>query len=87
MTFIGNKIASIPSDDDHNLDHGKAEYIYSLLISIAMMLMAFQVLKGSISSLIFQKQYDFSNWLIVVCIITIIVKLVLFIYTNRLYKK
>ena len=31
MTFIGNKIASTPSDDDHNLGHGKAEYIYSLL--------------------------------------------------------
>ena len=34
MTFIGNKIANKPSDDDHNLGHGKAEYIYSLLISI-----------------------------------------------------
>ena len=38
MTFIGNKIASIPSDDDHNLGHGKAEYIYSMLISIAAMI-------------------------------------------------
>ena len=28
MTFIGNKIASKPSDDDHNLGHGKAEYIW-----------------------------------------------------------
>ena len=36
MTFIGNKISSKPSDDDHNLGHGKAEYIYSMLISIAM---------------------------------------------------
>ena len=27
MTLIGNKIASIPSDEDHNLGHGKAEYI------------------------------------------------------------
>ena len=26
MTFIGNKIASAPVDDDHNLGHGKAEY-------------------------------------------------------------
>ena len=26
MTFIGNKIASKPRDDDHNLGHGKAEY-------------------------------------------------------------
>ena len=36
MTFIGNKIASKPYDDDHNLGHGKAEYIYSMLISIIM---------------------------------------------------
>ena len=36
MTYIGNKIASIPIDEDHNLGHGKAEYIYSLLISIVM---------------------------------------------------
>ena len=47
MTFIGNKIASKPSDDDHDLGHGKAEYIYSLLISIVMFLMAFQVFKNS----------------------------------------
>ena len=23
MTFIGNKIASVPNDEDHNLGHGK----------------------------------------------------------------
>ena len=34
MTFIGNYVASKPSDNDHNLGHGKAEYIYSMLISI-----------------------------------------------------
>lgn len=28
MTFIGNKIASVPNDEDHNLGHGKAEYIF-----------------------------------------------------------
>ena len=28
MTFIGNKVASKPCDDDHNLGHGQAEYIY-----------------------------------------------------------
>ena len=36
FTFIGNKVASVPKDDDHNLGHGKAEYIYSMLISIIM---------------------------------------------------
>lgn len=35
MTYIGNKIASKPKDDDHNLGHGKAEYIFSMLVSIS----------------------------------------------------
>lgn len=87
MTYIGNKISSKPSDEDHNLGHGKAEYIYSMLISISMILMAMFVLKDSFISLVKGKTYDFSIWLIVVCLITIIVKLFLFLYTNKVYKK
>lgn len=87
MTYIGNKISSKPSDDDHNLGHGKAEYIYSMLISISMILMAMVILKDSFISLINGKTYDFSIWLIVVCIVTIIVKFCLYMYTNKIYKK
>ena len=87
MTYIGNSIASKPCDDDHNLGHGKAEYIYSMLISIVMFLMAVFILKDSVSSIINNDKYHFSIWLIPVCIITIITKLSLFIYTNLLAKK
>lgn len=87
MTFIGNKIASIPSDEDHNLGHGKAEYIYSMLISIIMILMSLVVFKNSIFSIFKPINYDFSIWLIIVCIITIITKFILFIYTNKISKK
>ena len=87
MTLIGNKIASKPKDEDHNLGHGKAEYIYSMLISISMLLMSLKVLSTSAMSLIKRPNYNFSVWLIVVCIITIITKLALYLYTNHLYKK
>ena len=87
MTFIGNKIASIPRDDDHNLGHGKAEYIYSLLISIVMILVSLFTIKDSIFSLIYKGVYKFNIFLIIVCIITIVVKLLLFLYTNSIYKK
>ena len=87
MTYIGNQIASIPSDDDHNLGHGKAEYIYSMLISIAMILMGLFVFKDSINSIFNHSKYQFSIWLVIVCIITIITKLCLFIYTDKLSKK
>ena len=87
MTFIGNKISSIPRDDDHNLGHGKAEYIYSLLISIIIIYMSYKVFKDSLISIINKTEYQFSYFLIIVCIITILTKLSLFIYTNRISKK
>lgn len=87
MTFIGNQVASKPSDDDHNLGHGKAEYIYSMLISIAMILMGLFVFKDAFLSIFNNSKYEFSIWLIVVCIITIITKFSLFIYTDRISKK
>ena len=52
MTFIGNQIASKPRDDDHNLGHGKAEYIYSMIISVTMIFMSLIILKDSFISLI-----------------------------------
>lgn len=87
MTFIGNKIASEPDDDSHNFGHGKAEYIFSLFISIAMMIVSFKLLYDSVNSLINQSKITFSWFLVIVCIITIITKLFLFLYTNRLSKK
>jgi len=87
MTFIGNKIASKPRDNDHNLGHGKAEYIYSMLISITMILMSTIIFKDSLLTLINKNKYEFSIWLIIICIITILVKISLFIYTNNIAKK
>lgn len=87
MTFFGQRIASKPKDDDHNLGHGKAEYIYSMLISIIMIIMVFKVFKDSIVNLFTLEKAAFTPWLIVVCALTIIIKIGLFLYTNRLYKK
>ncbi len=87
MTFVGNKIASVPSDDDHNLGHGKAEYIYSMFISIIMILMGVGIFKDAFNSIFYHNNLSFSIWLIVVCIVTISVKFFLYIYTNKLAKK
>ena len=87
MTFIGNKIASKGCDDDHNLGHGKAEYIYSMFISIIMFMMTYSIISGSITSFFYPEKYIFSWGLIVVCLITIFVKSILYFYTRSLYKK
>ena len=87
MTYIGNKVASKDADDDHNLGHGKAEYIYSMLISITMLALGVRVLIDSIKSLISPDKYNFTIWLVIVCVITIIVKLALYLYTRSIGKK
>lgn len=87
MTYIGNRISSKEADDDHHLGHGKAEYIYSLLISISMFLLSIEVITNVIENIIHKEYLTYSPWLIVVCVITIITKLILFLYTNHLYKK
>lgn len=87
MTFIGNKIASSDSDEDHNFGHGKAEYIFSMFISISILIIAIKLLYDSIYSLIFSNKVIFSFNLIIVCIVTILIKLGLYIYIKCINKK
>lgn len=87
MTFIGNRIASTPNDEDHNLGHGKAEYIFSMFISIAMILVSAKLFFDSIMTLIIGSKLQFSWFLVAVCIATIVTKLFLFFYTLKAYKK
>ena len=87
MTYIGNRISSKEADKDHNLGHGKAEYIYSFLISIVMLLTAILVIKHSINTFINHEVINFSYVLVIVCVITIVTKLFLYIYTQNINKK
>lgn len=87
MTFIGNRIASVPNDKDHNFGHGKAEYIFSMFIGISMIFVSSKLFYDSISSLVFGSNLKFSWILVVVCIITISIKLTLFLYTKKISKK
>lgn len=87
MTFIGNRIASEPGDKTHNFGHGKAEYIFSMFISISMIFVSAKLLYDSTISLFLQETFTFSWFLVAVCIITIIVKLSLYLYTHSLFKK
>ena len=85
MSYIGNKIACVPSDEDHNFGHGKAEYIFSLFISIFMIIIGVKILFDSIMAIIEGDTFHFSIYLILVCIVTIVVKLLLYLYARKSY--
>ena len=87
MTFIGNKIAEKPKDDDHNLGHGKAEYLFSMFISISIIVVSIKLLINSTQSLIFGSTYIFSWWLVVVCLTTILTKVLMYVYAHKIAKQ
>lgn len=87
MTYFGNKIASKEPDEDHNLGHGKAEYIFSMLISLTMIILSIEMIYSASKSIFVEYSYHFSIYLIIVCIVTILIKLLLFLYTNSIAKK
>lgn len=87
MTYVGNRISSKPKDECHNMGHGKAEYIYSLFISIVMLYVSISLAFKFIKAFLYNETVIFSYWLITVCIVTIFVKLFLFIYTSKISKK
>lgn len=87
MTYIGSRVASKGADEDHNLGHGKAEYIYSMLISVTMIALGIKILWDSVIALFIKSNYEFTIWLVVVCLVTILVKLLLYFYTRKISKK
>ena len=87
MTWLGSKISCVPNDDDHNYGHGKAEYIFSMLIGISMIIIALKLLFDSIFSIVNQNQLIFSWKLVVISIITIVTKFCLYLYTKHSYSK
>lgn len=87
MTYIGNKISSKSCDKKYNFGYGKAEYIFSIIISISMIFLSLNIFKDSIIVIINKNKLTYSIWLIIICIICIISKLILYLYTNYLYNK
>lgn len=87
MTYIGNKISSKPVDSTHNFGHGKAEYIFSMLISLSMIVVAIKLIYDSIISLTVDDIVFFSWYSVATCLIAIMIKIFLYKYSGFVLKK
>ena len=88
LTIIGSKISKKPSDDDHNLGHGKAEYLFSLFIAVSMVLVSGNLIYNNVMKLILKEsRIIYSNILIFSAVITLITKILMYIYTRTKYKR
>jgi len=87
MTYLGNRISSRPEDSKHPYGHGKAEYIFSMIISFSLVLIAYTVFKGALDAILENERAAFSWGLVIVALSTIALKLGLFFYTRSVGRK
>lgn len=87
MTYIGNKISQKPGDEDHPYGHGKAEYIFSMIISLSLLLVAFSIFSSAFNALLNKNEFTYSIWLVVVAVGTIIIKALLYVFSSRVGHK
>lgn len=87
MSLIGFKLSGQKPDPEHPFGHGRLEYVTGLIVSFLILLMGFELLKGGIASIRNPEPVTFS-WLTVgILIVSILVKLYMFVYNRGVGKK
>lgn len=87
ITLIGFKMANQKPDSEHPFGHGRIEYISGLLVSVIIILMAFELMKSSISKIITPEEVATGTITYVILIASILVKLYMAYYNNSVGKK
>lgn len=87
ITLIGFKMAGQKPDPEHPFGHGRIEYISGLLVSIAILIMAFELIKSSIKKIIFPEQTAFDVLVVIILIVSILVKGYMAMYNKKIGKK
>jgi len=87
ITLVGFLFAGKEPDPDHPFGHGRFEYISGFVVSIAILLMGYELMKSSIVKMIHPEPVDTSTLTMVILLISILVKIYMAIYNSIIGKK
>ena len=87
ISLIGFRLASQKPDPHHPFGHGRFEYIASLIISIIIVLMGFELGKSSFEKIVAPQAVEYSVVTFAVLGASVLVKLYMFFYNNSVGKK
>ena len=88
ITLIGFKMAGKPADKDHPFGHGRMEYMSAFIVAVLILLVGAELLKSSVGALIAGDKFpDYSAAAIVVLAVSMLIKLWMYIFNRKLFKK
>lgn len=87
ISLIGFRLASQKPDPHHPFGHGRFEYIASLVISIIIIVMGFELGKSSFEKIVRPEPVEYSALTFVILAVSILVKLYMFLYNRSTGKR
>ena len=87
ISFIGVKMAGKPADAEHPFGHGRIEYIAALIVSFLVIEVGFTFFKSSISKILHPEEISFDLVPFIILILSILVKLWMAFFNNKLGKR
>lgn len=87
ITLLGFRLAGKKPDPDHPYGHGRIEYISAFIVSFLILLMGFELAKSSFQKILAPEPVQV-GWLpAVILIVSICVKIYMFLYNRAVGKK
>lgn len=87
ITLIGFKMAGQKPDPDHPFGHGRIEYLSGALVSLAIVVMAVELIKSSVSKILHPEEVLFNPVVLVILVASIAVKLYMCFYNSKISQK
>ena len=87
MTLVGFKLAGAKPDPEHPFGHGRMEYVSGLVVSAAILLMAYELIRDSINKILHPEDTEFSALVLVILLVSIMVKLYMAYYNRNIGQK
>lgn len=87
ITLIGFRLSGQAPDPEHPFGHGRMEYISGLLVSVAILVMGFELIWSSFGKLRDPEPIESSALVLGILLASILVKVYMFYYNRSLSKK
>lgn len=87
VTLVGFKLAEKPADKEHPYGHARFEYLAGLTVAVMILVIGFELAKGSVNKVLHPEAIEFSLAAVIVLILSIFVKAGMMLFNQSMGKK
>lgn len=87
VTIIGIKLANRPADDQHPFGHGRVEYFAAIIVAAIVLVAGSTALVEAVKGILHPETQTYTTLGLIIIGVTIVVKLLLGLYTRRMGKR